>query len=123
MRKVFKISLIIAATILVVPVACLAVWELRQLYYEPKKQEAMRFCEALAPKIELAQQKEGKYPQAIDPAWYEGMKVPQLIHLDHLYEARDNTYVLYFRNPGDLLDDLWGYQCGALQKCFWQNND
>lgn len=44
---------------LMVPVACLAVWELRESYYEPKKQEAMRFCEALALKIDLARQKEG----------------------------------------------------------------
>ncbi len=39
---------------------------------EARKQEAMRFCDALIPKVEAARQRDGKYPAAIDPAWIEG---------------------------------------------------
>jgi hypothetical protein len=83
----------------------------------------MRFCEALIPEVEAAKRRDGKYPGAIDPKWLEGKRVPQLVRPNDFYDSRDDMYRFHFRNPGDFMDDVWGYQCGPQQPCFWQNYD
>jgi hypothetical protein len=101
----------------------LILWKSWHAYYEPRKREAMHFCEALIPEIEAAKRRDGKYPGAIDPKWFEGKKIPQLVRPNEFYDSRDDMYRFHFRSPGDFMDDVWGYQCGPQQPCVWQNYD
>lgn len=83
----------------------------------------MRFCEALIPEVEAAKRHDGKYPGAIDPKWLEGKRIPQLVRPNDFYDSSNDMYRFHFRNPGDFMDDVWGYQCGQQQPCVWQNYD
>lgn len=83
----------------------------------------MLVCESLIPQVEAAQRRDGKYPRAIDPHWLEGKQIPQLVRPNGFYDSHDDMYRFHFRNPGDFLDDVWGYQCGSHQVCVWQNDD
>jgi hypothetical protein len=84
-------------------------WKLAHSYYEPKKLQAMKFCESLAPLIDAEKKRTGHYPAAIDPEWLKGKRVPQLIRLKHFYTCEHGSYILYFWNPGDFWDDFWAY--------------
>jgi hypothetical protein len=115
-----KRAAVYGATLLLCFVALRTSWH---AYYESKKQEAMRFCESLIPKVEAAKQSYGRYPLGIDPKWLEGQRVPQLVRPNDFYDSRGDMYRFHFRNPGDFMDDVWAYQCGPQQPCVWQNYD
>ncbi len=97
-------------------------WKLAKVYYEPKKQEAMRFCESLVPLVDASKEHTGHYPTCIDPEWIKGKKVPELIRVKHFYTytAITDSYALYFWNPGDFWDDFWVYNSNL--RC-WSNFD
>jgi len=84
-------------------------WKIAHWCYEPKKQEAMRFCESLVPLVDADKDRAGQYPAQINPIWLNGRKVPDLIRLKHFYKADSDSYILYFWNPGDFWDDFWAY--------------
>src|SRR5437868_12870572 len=96
-------------------------WKLSSVYYEPKKQEAMKFCESFIPLLEAVKEKTGHYPAAIEPDWIKGKNVPQLIHLKHFYTSYADSYTLYFWNPGDFWDDFWADSSSG--KSGWINCD
>ena len=114
---------IYGGSVLLLLFSILILWRGRQAYYEPRKLEAMRFCEALIPEVEEAKQREGEYPKTIDPTWLQGKAIPQLLRPNDFYDSGSGMYRFHFRNPGDFMDDVWGYQCGPQQPCVWQNYD
>jgi len=120
MRKAF---IYVGSFLLLIPLCILIFWKVRQAHYEPKIRDAKRFCEMLIPKVEAAKLRIGKYPQAIDPSWFDGKQIPELIRLNDFYESHDDMYVLYFRYSGDFWDNIWGYQCGPQQACAWSSYD
>ena len=88
-------------------------------YFEWQKHVAMQFCESLIPQIESA--KSGhSYPTTLDPEWIKGKQIPNLIRVKHFYKGQDDTYVLYFWNPGDFMDDFW---CYSSRDRKWSNYD
>ena len=93
MRKAF---IYVGSFLLLIPLCILIFWKVRQAHYEPKIRDAKRFCEMLIPKVEAAKLRIGKYPQAIDPSWFDGKQIPELIRLNDFYESHDDMYVLYF---------------------------
>jgi hypothetical protein len=98
-------------------------WKARRTYYEPRIREAERFCELLVPEIEEARRRDGKYPSTVDPKWFEGRQIPQLIRLNDFYDSRDEVYRFHFRCSVDFWNNVWAYQCGPRQACEWQNYD
>jgi hypothetical protein len=97
-------------------------WKVRKAYYEPKVRDAKRFCETLIQQVEAAKLRNGKYPQAIDPSWFEGKQIPELIRLNDFYESRKYVPFLFPILWG-LWDNIWGYQCGPGQVCARSNYD
>ncbi len=95
-------------------------WWLAHIYYEPAKREAMQFCESLTPQIETSRRETGTYPSAADPAWLRGRRIPKLIRPKHFYMPTATSYILYFWNPGDFMDDFWALD-GATKQ--WSNYD
>ncbi|MCX7004343.1 MAG: hypothetical protein NTV22_13865 [bacterium] len=122
MRKVGKFILMLCGCFILLVASAPVLWQIRHAYYEPKKQEAMRFCESLIPMIELARQREGRYPAAIDPKWIEGKRVPQLIRVEDFYLSNSDGYLLRIRNPGEFWNDIWGYH-GHAGTGSWVNYD
>jgi hypothetical protein len=96
-------------------------WKLAQIYNEPRKQAAMRFCESLVPLINAVKAQNGRYPETINPDWFKGKKVPDIIRLKHFYTAYPDSYILYFWNPGDFWDDFWAYD--SRGRGGWVNYD
>lgn len=93
-------------------------------YYVPKTREAIRFGDALIPRIEAARRRDGKYPRVIDPKWIDKKHIPQLINLQDFYHSDGDDYSLNFRNPGGFLDDdTWDYQCAPKERCSWLSFD
>ena len=90
------------------------------MYYEPSKQEAMRFCESLVPLVEAARQENGSYPTQPDPRWLKDRKVPKLINPKHFYSSSYGFYILYFWNPGEFWDDFWALDSRSGR---WLNYD
>jgi hypothetical protein len=118
-----RLILIICGCFVLLVVSIPIVWQIRHAYYEPKKQEAMRFCESLIPLIEAEQQPNGTYPTKLDPKWIEGKRIPELIRVEDFYLCDGGSrYLLRFRNPGDFMDDIWGYH-GHQGTGSWMNYD
>jgi hypothetical protein len=71
--------------------------------------EARAFCEKLFPRLEETRAKQGKFPEAIDASWLQGISVPRLIHLDDFYEGHQDYFDFHFRNRWNLFDTLFVY--------------
>src|SRR5258708_2587864 len=111
MKKIGKVILISFGCLFLLAASIPVIWNIRHAYYEPKKEEAMRFCESLVPMIEAAK-KNGVYPKEIKPEWIKDKKVPQLVRVEDFYLPSGSTYLLRIQNPGDFMDDIWGYHGG-----------
>lgn len=122
MKWTDKVIVSIAASLVLLPAGAWLSWQIRHAYYEPRKLEAMQFCEALIPALESARQRDGHYPAAIDPQWIQGKDVPALIRISDFYLPDSGGYLLRFRNPGDFYDDIWGYD-GTPGGGSWSNYD
>lgn len=121
MKTFAKVALITSGILFAFIAALPIYWHARHLHYEPKKEEAMRFCESLVPEIEASKQG-GIYPAKINPEWIKGKKVPELVRVEDFYLANGRRYLLRFRNPGDFMDDIWGYH-GPSGNGRWINYD
>lgn len=75
--------------------------------------EAMAFCEGLSPRLEEIRSKQGRFPEAIDASWLQGMSVPRLIHLDNFYAGYQDYFQFHFRNRWNLFDTLFVYDSTA----------
>ncbi len=117
MKGAGKAALILSGCFAAFVAAIPVYWHARHIYYEPRKEEAMRFCESLIPAIE-ASKKNGIYPSKIDPEWLRGKNVPELVRADDFYLANGPTYLLRIRNPGDFMEDIWGYHGTSGAGCW-----
>ena len=122
MSKGSRAILVVCGSFVLLIVSIPILWQVRHAYYEPKKLEAMRFCEFLIPMIEAAEQRDGKYPDKLDPAWIKGKRIPELIRGKDFYLSDGNRYLLRIQNPGDFMDDIWGYH-GHQGTGSWVNYD
>jgi hypothetical protein len=109
----------VALTLSLAFISCALFW--RHAYYQSKKQEAMQFCEELAPLVEHFGQENGHCPATIDATWLQGKHLPNLVKLTDFYSCQGDRFDLRFRNPGDFWNDIWDYQCAG--KCTWLNYD
>lgn len=75
--------------------------------------EAKRFCESLIPHIEEACAKNGRYPDRVDPTWWEGKNVPSLIRTQRFYFARSDGFGFYFKNDMWVFDNSWEFKSGT----------
>ena len=109
LRRNSLVALIVFVVLVAVSPLSPLYWMDAHAYYEPQKQDAMRFCEALVPQIEAANKRDGNYPTVIDPQWIAGKRIPKLIRVQDFYLSHSSGYLLRFRNPGDFFDDIWGF--------------
>jgi len=77
------VSIVIVAILLVL--VTITGWKLHHRYYEPKRLEAMNFCESLVPLLKSYKNQKGEYPTHIDPAWIKEKNIPQLIRTNDFY--------------------------------------
>ena len=84
-------------------------WVILALRNRTAEREAMAFCERLSPRLEEIRSKQGKFPEAIDASWLQGMSVPRLIHLDNFYAGHQDYFDFHFRNGWNLFDTLFVY--------------
>jgi hypothetical protein len=80
----------------------------------------MQFCESLVLQIEATSHQTGTYPPQPDPTWLRGRRVPKLVQPKHFYTSKGRSYILYFWNPGDFMDDFWALDGTTRQ---WSNYD
>src|SRR5258708_27926731 len=96
-------------------------WVILALRNRTAEREAMAFCGRLFPRLEEIRSKQGKFPEAIDASWLQGMSVPRLIHLDNCYAGHQDYFAFHFRNRWNLLgDNLFFFNSPAKE---WLNVD
>ena len=86
-----RLFLIIALTALLFSPFSPLYWKLAHWYFEPKKRDAMKFCESLVPLIDADKDRTGQYPAQINPAWVNGT-APGLIRRKHFYKAATTSW-------------------------------
>ena len=81
--------------------------------------QAKAFCESIVPQIEAVRRQTGYYPTNADPSWWAGQVPPALIRTQDFYLKTGRGYLLRFKDPSAIMDDIWGLETGTN----WYNYD
>lgn len=82
-------------------------WKIRNMYYEPQKQDAMHFLESLVPLLEKEKLTQGKYPESLSKVIPGNITIPNLVDERNCYTTDGSNFLLFFWNPGDFWNDFW----------------